>query len=72
MSEKPKPARKGGRQPRPEAENKSINITLRCRREWKAWLDEFGQRLALPMADVVDSALASYAHARGFRPPPKR
>ena len=30
------------------------------------------ERVGMPVADVVDSALAMYSHARGFRPPPRR
>ena len=45
---------------------------LRASGEFREWLARFAESERSDMSDLVDDALAHYAKARKFEPPPKR
>ena len=67
------PKKKGrpGRVPDP-AKSKYATLMVRSSPEWKDWAHRFALFMRLSDSDVVDHALAAYAKAQGFEPPPER
>jgi hypothetical protein len=61
-----------GRKPKPAEERKSAVMQIRCSEEWRGWMAEFAKFLGMDKAAVIDAAMTGFAHARGFRPPPRR
>jgi hypothetical protein len=47
-------------------------IRLRCGPAWRSWLRQFSEHLGLAESDLIDAALAHFAVARRFQPPPRR
>ncbi len=59
-----RPAAKGG--------PKRQILGIRGSEAYKDWLARFAEHERSDMVDLVDDALAAYANAKGFEPPPKR
>ena len=47
-------------------------ITVRGSEAYRDWAAEFAAVQRCPVSLLVDKALAEYAKAQGFRPPPER
>lgn len=60
------------RRPAPPEGPKKHILGIRGSEAFKDWLYRFAQTERSDMVDLVDDALAAYARARGFEPPPKR
>jgi hypothetical protein len=54
-----------------QREKKSIT-TLKGSPEWGEWLSGFAEDRRVSVMALIDHALAHYAKAEGFQPPPKR
>jgi hypothetical protein len=73
VAEPPKrPKGKPGPKADPERVRSSL-MTVRCRPEWRDWLERLSAFKNLSAADVIDKALVLYARDEEFsEAPPKR
>ena len=60
-----------GRPPAVEGPKRQV-LGIRAGVAYKDWLKRFAEHERSDMVDLVDDALAAYAKAQGFEPPPKR
>jgi hypothetical protein len=63
---------KPGPKPAPPGEQRDELVAVRCRAEWKAWLQAFAESERSIPTTLIDQGLADLAVKRGFRKPPKR
>jgi hypothetical protein len=63
---------KPGPKPAPPGEQRDEIVAVRCRSDWKDWLQAFAERERSTPTTLIDQALADLAAKRAFRGPPKR
>lgn len=48
------------------------SMLMRCTDEYRSWMDDLGISVGLTGADLIETALTTYAAGLNFRPPPPR
>jgi hypothetical protein len=56
----------------PDHNKVKATVVVKCRREWKEWLQNYAKHLRVNPAQFIDIALAEMAADDRFEPPPKR
>ena len=65
MAKKPGP-KSGGDKP------KDALIALKCRKEYKEWVESLAEKHRTTPSQIIDMALVKFAEIDGFKPPPNR
>lgn len=71
VAEPKKPKGKPGPKPDPSRARSAL-ITIRCKPQYRDWVNRFAERLGLDVAELVDDSLLKRAREEGFEMPPPR
>jgi hypothetical protein len=65
-------AKKSRKKPAPPAEQRENIVAVRCKSDWKDWLQRFASKERSTPTNLIDKALADLAAKLGFEEPPDR